>query len=130
MTLEACVEAITQAILRQEGGSNPKSVHAAMFARFGLHNPGHLIWARQRGARPVQLSPQGRLWAGWKSYAEGVEGVRRQVRLDISRGLTLRQLVSKYAPATENDTMTYLRNVAKKSTLEVDTPIRAQLGVV
>ena len=75
MTLENCVEAITQAILRQEGGSNPKSVHAAMVARFGLHNPGHLIWARQRGAQPVQLSPQGRLWAGWKTYAEGVEGV-------------------------------------------------------
>lgn len=103
MTLENCVEAITQAILRQEGGNNPKSVHAQMVARFGLHNPGHLIWARQRGAQPVQLSPQGRLWAGWKSYAEGVEGVRRQVRLDISRGLTLRELISKYAPASENN---------------------------
>jgi hypothetical protein len=127
MTLEACVEAITQAILRQEGGNNPKSVHAAMVARFGLHNPGHLIWARQRGAQPVELSPQGRLWAGWKSYAEGVGGVRRQVRLDISRGLTLRELISKYAPASENNTDAYIRGVADWSHLEVDSPLMKQI---
>ena len=130
MTLENCVEAITQAILRQEGGSNPKSVHAAMVARFGLHNPGHLIWARQRGAQPVQLSSQGRLWAGWKTYAEGVEGVRRQVRLDISRGLTLRELISKYAPASENNTDQYIKNVAASTGLRGEEPINRQLRSV
>lgn len=127
MTLDDCVEAITQAILRQEGGSNPKSVHAQMVARFGLHNPGHLIWARQRGAQPVQLSPQGRLWAGWKTYAEGVEGVRRQVRLDISRGLTLRELISKYAPVSEDNTERYIKNVAASTQLQENEPIAGQL---
>ena len=130
MTLEECIEAITKAIIRQEGGTNPKSVHAQMVARFGLHNPGHLIWARQRGAQPVRLSPQGRLWAGWKSYEEGEEGVRRQVRLDISRGLTLRQLISKYAPASENDTAAYIRNVGGWADLQTDLPIQAQLQIV
>jgi hypothetical protein len=127
MTLEECAEAISKAIIRQEGGANPKSVHAQMVARFGLHNPGHLVWARQRGAVPVRLSPKRRPWAGWKSYAEGVEGVRRQVRLDISRGLTLRQLISKYAPASENDTAAYIRNVGGLADLETDVPIQAQL---
>ncbi len=127
MTLDECVEAIAQAIIRQEGGSDPKSVHTHMVKRFGLHNPGHLVWARQRGAVPVRLSPNGRLWAGWKSYAEGVEGVRRQVRMDISRGLTLRELISKYAPAKENDVAAYIHNVAAWSGMEIDVPIRIKL---
>jgi hypothetical protein len=127
MTLENCVEAITMAIIRQEGGTNPKSVHVAMVDRFGLHNPGHLIWARQRGAVPVRLTPKGRMWAGWKSYDDGVEGVRRQVRLDISRGLTLRQLISKYAPAAENDTAAYIRDVGGWADMQTEVPIQAQL---
>jgi hypothetical protein len=100
-----------------------------MVARFGLHNPGHLIWAGQRSAQPVRLSPQGRLWAGWKTYAEGVEGVRRQVKLDISRGLSLRELISKYAPAAENNTATYIKNVADWSGLDADVPIETLVPV-
>ncbi len=56
MTLENCVEAITQAILRQEGGSNPNSVHAAMVVRFGLHNPGHLDLPPKNRMKPNTIS--------------------------------------------------------------------------
>ena len=72
MTLEECVEAIAQAIIRQEGGDNPKSVHAQMVVRLGLHNPG--IWSgpgsverclcgcRRKGARGPGGSRMPKAW--------------------------------------------------------------------
>lgn len=40
---------------------------------------------------------------------DGWEDLERQLRLDAARGLTLVQLVYKYAPPEENDTARYLK---------------------
>lgn len=41
----------------------------------------------------------------------GWEDLERQLRLDAARGLTLTQLVTKYAPPEENNTAQYLKYI-------------------
>lgn len=55
----------------------------------------------------------------------GWEDLERQLRLDASRGLTLEQLVQKYAPPNENDTARYLAFLCVG--LFADTPISEAL---
>ncbi len=89
-----------------EGSSLATSINRAMGAKYGLWNPGHLVWAAQRRAAPVNLG--NRQWAGWATYEEGVLGAERQILLDAKRGLTFQQFVYKYAPPAENDSGVYL----------------------
>lgn len=116
------LESITQAILKMEGGDNPKSINAQMIARYGVYNPGHLTWAGQKGAIPVTLGD--RRWAGWPTYAEGVEGIRRDVAAKIRRGDTLEHLIGCYAPPNENNTLAYIAFVAKEAGIPTDKPIK------
>jgi hypothetical protein len=138
VTLPLPHEAIVQGIIRQEGGDQPNSVNALLSARWGLWNVGHLVWAGQIGAVPCTttrgrvakadvpaLQKAGvRAWAGWPTREQSVDGVRRQVRLDISRGMTLAQLITKYAPASENHTAAYIANVAAWTGLPADKPLK------
>ena len=67
-------------------------------------NPGNLRYAEQREAtgkddNGFAVFPNDP--AGWRALA-------RQVNLDQTRGLTIREFTHKYAPATENDTTSYL----------------------
>lgn len=48
----------------------------------------------------------------YPDYAAGRAALERQLALDISRGLTLENLIAKYAPNSENDTSKYLADVA------------------
>lgn len=117
---------IADAIIRMEGSMLPNSVNMRMVRERGLWNVGHLVWAGQRGAVPVDIN--GRLWAGWPSYEEAYEGLMRQIRLDASRGLTLEQFISKYAPSYENDTRSYIANVSMWTGIPPDTPLAALPG--
>lgn len=47
------------------------------------------------------------------SRAQGISGMYHQVALDIARGATLRTLISKWAPPTENQTEAYILNVKR-----------------
>ena len=91
----------------------PTSVNMRMVREQGLWNVGHLVWAGQRGAVPVNVN--GRLWAGWPTYNDSYAGLVRQIRLDASRGLTLEQFIYKYAPPTENRTSSYLSFVSQRT---------------
>lgn len=117
------IEDIINAIVRQEDPNNPKAVHARMLAQFGKHNPGHLVFAGQRGAVPITLSTGGRAWAGWNSWQAGIQGIRNQIRLDARRGHTLESFIHKYAPASENPTSAYVRNVESWTGIPRYTPL-------
>lgn len=117
---------LADAIIRQEGSMLPNSVNMRMVREHGLWNVGHLVWAGQRGAVPVNIG--GRLWAGWPSYDEAYEGLMRQIRLDASRGLTLQQFIAKYAPETENQTATYIANVSAWTGIPPDMQLAALPG--
>lgn len=45
------------------------------------------------------------------SRAQGISGMYHQVALNIARGDSLRTLITKWAPPTENDTEAYIKHV-------------------
>lgn len=68
------------------------------------NNPGNLRYAKQPGAT---LGANG--FAKFATPEEGFNALMNQIKLDGSRGLTLSQFISKYAPPSENDTHTYIQ---------------------
>jgi hypothetical protein len=73
------------------------------------NNPGNLNFAGQAGA-----SRSGR-FAAFGSMAEGIAALDDQLRLYASRGNdTVRGIIGTYAPPGENDTGSYIAEVAKK----------------
>lgn len=114
----ATYEQIAEVIIEQEGSMLPGSVNMTMVSRYGYWNVGHLVWAGQRGAVPVRIGS--RTWAGWPTYEEAYAGLVRQIRLDASRGMTLSQFVSKYAPAYENRTDDYIAYVSSRTGIPPD----------
>lgn len=118
----AGIDSLVAAIIRMEGSELANSVNMRMVRDFGLWNMGHLVWAGQTGARPVTIN--GRQWAGWPTREGSIEGIRRQIRLDASRNLTLRQFIYKYAPPTENRSEQYVNNVSLWTGYPPDTPLK------
>jgi len=121
MSGEELVDSIAQAIIKMEGGELPYSVNQQLVKRYGVWNVGHLVWANQRGAKAYLL---GRLWAGWPTREQSVEGVRRQVKLDINNNHTLKSLISKYAPSNENNTKAYIAFVGAKTGINPDIKLK------
>ena len=50
-----------------------------------------------------------------------------QILLDASRGLTLEQYITKFAPPNENDTAAYLRFVVRDQTTDIEPDDRLDL---
>lgn len=71
------------------------------------NNPGNLRYAGQVGA--TGKDAQG--FAIFETPGAGWDALTRQIALDQSRGLSLGEFISKYAPASENDTQNYLNFV-------------------
>jgi hypothetical protein len=89
------IQRITNAIIRQEGMAPDYT------------NPGNL-----RGA-PWRTSPviSGGFWHP-ETRAEGISGIAHVVALHIAEGDSLRQLISKWAPPSDNNnTAAYIQNV-------------------
>lgn len=82
------------------------------------NNPGNLKFVGQDGAsqgEPI-LGKDGEVtghWAAFETPEEGVAALGRQVGLDASRGQTVREFISKYAPPEGNDTELYIDQAAK-----------------
>ncbi|OWT69209.1 MULTISPECIES: hypothetical protein [unclassified Achromobacter] len=72
------------------------------------NNPGNLNYIGQPGAS-LEDHDKAR-FAKWKTAREGLQALANQLRLDGSRGLdTIRGLMEKYAPRSENDTDGYIQ---------------------
>ncbi|MGD0012916.1 MAG: hypothetical protein ABSD56_00610 [Bryobacteraceae bacterium] len=89
------------------------------------NNPGDLRAAPWR-AQPVIR--RGFWVAG--SLPEGIAGLYHEIALDIARGWTLRQLITAWAPASDgNDTENYIRETARRTGLDADTPLWSYLSI-
>ncbi|RQZ27471.1 lytic transglycosylase catalytic [Burkholderia sp. Bp9090] len=76
------------------------------------NNPGNLNFARQVGAT-LESGPNAR-FAAFKTPEEGLQALAHQLRLYAQRGInSIRSIISKFAPASENNTQAYIANVAK-----------------
>jgi len=70
------------------------------------NNPGNLRYAGQAGATQGEGG-----FAKFKTPEAGIQALHDQIALDASRGLTLAQFISKYAPPSENDTAKYIQDI-------------------
>lgn len=88
------IQRITEAIIRQEG-MGPENT-----------NPSNCRTAPWRVNPPI-------VGGFWKpaTRAEGVAGAAHVVALRIAMGQSLTQLISAWAPPSENDTLKYIANV-------------------
>lgn len=110
---------LAKAIARFEGWDHQESVARR------LNNPGNLMFAGQPGATPGKVTgADGKIrnYAKFSTEEQGWAALDRQLKLYAKRGLTLRQMIAKYAPVEDNNNPKgYLHTVA--TWLEVDPDI-------
>lgn len=91
------------------------------------NNPGNLNFVGQTGATR-ETGPNGR-FAVFQTAEEGLQALAHQLRLYSQRGInSVRAIISKFAPPSENNTQAYINSVSKRlgvdanSTLDVNDP--------
>jgi len=101
-------------------GNTSASVQIPQSSRLAFvnNNPGNLRFAEQQGA----TSGEGG-FARFNSPQAGFEALKRQIRLDAGRGLTLTQFANKFAPPSENDTIKYIKDIASFTGINPNTLI-------
>lgn len=111
---EAQGQTFNQPLSMGENDSNSFGSHLAQVN----NNPGNLRFASQQG------SIQGE--GGFAKFATpeaGIQALKSQIALDASRGLTLESFVNKFAPPTENDTGTYVKQMAQALGVDPSTKL-------
>lgn len=115
----AAVDSLAAAIQKQEGYF-PGSL------AYRNNNPGNLVYVGQPGA-----SPGAGGFASFASYDLGLQALRNQITLDASRGTdvngkpttTVSELLSSWAPASENDTAGYIASVSAQTGFDPNAPL-------
>jgi len=100
--------------------SSPVSVTIPASSRLSFvnNNPGNLRFAGQTGA----VQGEGG-FAKFPSPQAGVKALENQIKLDISRGLTLADFIKKFAPPTENNTSHYIKVIANATSSSPSTKL-------
>lgn len=83
------------------------------------NNPGNLKYVGQEGATLGQGG-----FARFNTPEEGYQALVRQIQLDQSRDLTVSAFVNKYAPPSENDTQTYIRQLTEALSVAPNSKIK------
>lgn len=115
----SAVDALSSAIQTQEG-YYPGSL------AYSNNNPGNLVYAGQAGATPGAGG-----FAKFATYDDGLAALKGQITLDATRGTdvngnpttTISQLLSSWAPPSENDTASYISSVASQTGFDPDAPL-------
>ena len=115
----AAANALAMAIQQQEG-YYPGSV------AYRNNNPGNLVYAGQPGATRGAGG-----FAVFSSYNAGLTAEVNQINLDATRGTdingnpinTAGDLISSWAPASENDTAGYIAGVAAQTGYDMNAPL-------
>ena len=117
--INAQYSTVADAMVRQEGYNSQLAP---------LNNPGNLVYAGQAGATPVTIN--GMTWASFPTYEAGYQALLNQIALDASRGLTILQFTSKYAPAGHgtNDPVVYAANIAAATGLSPNSYLSDAAG--
>lgn len=109
---EKDVQERADSIQRGEQGGNAPVAGGARSRAERNNNPGNLEFRGQAGATPEEGSGR---FAKFGTAAEGVSALARQLQRYSSRGLdTLDEIITKYAPAGENDTQAYIDTLSKR----------------
>jgi hypothetical protein len=89
------------------------------------NNPGNIEWIADAAKRwRGMLSRDGR-YGIFDTAANGVRAIGGEIRANFRRGQnTIREILTEWAPPTENDTGSYMRSVAAELDVGLDTPLR------
>lgn len=117
--MQDLVGKLASAIATSEGYFVPGSIPSKN------NNPGDL-----RGA-PWLTNPKiVNNFVVFSSKPSGVAGLYHQIALDLARGLSLRSLIQKWAPPTENNTQNYLNETARRVGItNLDQPLQELLEI-
>lgn len=103
---------------------NPLAVSIPSGGIAGRHNnPFNLKFAGQPGASPGEPASDGGQWARFQTPESGWQAGVDQVGMDIGRGLTLGQYITKFAPPSSNDTAAYIRQASQAVGANPETPL-------
>jgi len=100
------------------------------------NNPGNLIFVGQPGAVQGPPMPGTKYYyASFPSYDAGYQALLSQVKTYGSQGLTIQQMMNKYAPATDangnptgNDPTGYANSIAASLGVSTDTTVADALA--
>jgi hypothetical protein len=110
--LAKMIERIAHAIAAEEGDFTRGTVPNR------LNNPGDLIFMKQAGAVPHAIKGADgrvRVFCEFATPEDGLQALYKDLRLKAARGLTLRQTIRAWAPASDgNDPKSYLAFVCKQ----------------
>lgn len=94
------------------GGSGPTGGNPNDPRGIRNNNPGNLNYVGQAGATK-EAGPNGR-FAVFQTAEEGLQALANQLRRYGSRGInSVRAIISKFAPSSENNTQAYINSVSK-----------------
>lgn len=82
------------------------------------NNPGNLRYVGQSGASKGEGG-----FAKFESVKAGYEALKKQIQLDAGRGHTLSSFIEKFAPPTENDTVSYIKTLQDALDVTAETPL-------
>lgn len=115
----SAANSIAQAIQGQEG-------YAPGTLAYTNNNPGNLVYAGQAGATPGAGG-----FAAFDSYTDGYQAMLNQINLDATRGTdvsgnpttTIAQLITSWAPPSQNNTTSYISFVAGQTGFDPSAPL-------
>ena len=89
------------------------------------NNPGNLIYVGQAGATPGAGG-----FAAFPSYELGQQALYNQIQIYANQGLTIDQMMAKYAPAGQgsNNPTAYASTIANNLGVSTDTTVAAAIG--
>ena len=102
---------LADAITRQEGAG----------ASVRYNNPGNLMDPNNRIWPEYPKAPSGEVI--FPDPLTGRAALENDLSIKVNRGMTLASLLTMYAPPSQNDTATYIRNVSSWTGLPVDVPL-------
>lgn len=115
---------ITEEEVQKRADSIMAGEQAGIPRGFRNKNPGNLNFAGQAGAT-LETGVANPRFAKFNTMEEGVAALGRQLKLYESRGInTIREIVNKYAPASDNnDTAAYMKHLSKATGAGIDQPL-------
>lgn len=87
------------------------------------NNPGNLIYVGQSGASPGQGNVNSTPFAKFSSYQDGLNALYSQIQIYANQGLTITQMMQKYAPGDDpvNNPTSYAATIAAALGVTPDT---------
>ena len=115
------LQPLAEAIKRVEG-------YAPGTRAYRNNNPGN-IWDGISSGKTFRIWPNlpvdDKGFVIYPSYQAGYEALLNDLRIKVNRGMTLEQLITMYAPPSENDTAGYIAMVAQQTGLPANVPLNA-----